>query len=403
MSMKSRWFKLKLKRKYLLLKFLFSIMKESSNQEKLFQILGDMRGVPQKYGQFLYLKDKRKYKGFEKLLDQGIPFDKDRLYHRAVELTGGGIRLEKDPIASASIGQVYAGTLDNENVIVKVQYPNVKSELIHDWKFIKGIIGIVFKFFRFPEESKKFLVDYLKEFEETVEKETDYTQEADHQLRFQEVFKGCRHIYIPKIYESYIGEDIIVEEKCKGLPLAEFLKIAGEEEKRDVLGILMEFYFDSFFKHGILHGDPHSGNFFVNNMDGENILEIIDFGCVKVYEASYVKNLKELIVFLQKEEYEQIYSLLIHLGFHREEISSYGKALIPILNILFEPFLKDEEFDFKYWRMSYQLNTIMGSKLFDRTLSLPKELLILFRVFHGLVAHIYTLKEKSFNFYKFTH
>ena len=393
---------MKFMRKVNLLKFLFHIMKEgSTDHEKLFKILGDMRGVPQKYGQFLYLKDKRKYKEFKGLLDEGIPYDNERLYKRALKLTNNEIVLNETPMASASIGQVYAGLLDNKSVIVKVQYPHVKAELIHDWKFIKGIIGILFKFFRFPQESKEYLVDYLLEFEKTVDKETDYTQEVDNQLQFQKIYQDHPFISIPHVYENYLGFDVIVEEKCKGIPFEAFMKTAAEEDKREIMDKLLFFYFDSFFQHGLLHGDPHSGNFFVNINEGKLILEVIDFGCVKYYEQIYVENLRKLILILQHEEYEDIHSILVNLGFHMDELNSYGKALVPILNVIFEPFLMDEAYDFKYWRMSYKLNTIMGSKLFDKTLSLPKDLLVLFRVFHGIISHIYGLKDKEINVYKF--
>lgn len=393
---------MKLKRKYLLLKFLFNIMKESAqDHEKLFEILGNMRGVPQKYGQFLYLKDKNKYKDFEKLLDEGLPFDNDTLYQRAMDLTDNTITLDQKPLASASIGQVYGGKLNDKEIIVKVQYPQIKAELLHDWKFINKIISIIFKFFRFPEESKDYLVDYLREFKETVDKETDYKQEVDNQQRFYHLYENHAFIHIPKVYAQYNSNEVIVEERCQGIPLTAFMKSANEEDKKDILDKLLFFYFDSFFKHGILHGDPHSGNFFVDKKYGENILEVVDFGCVKSYDLSYVASLKKLILYLQEESYQNIEDILIDLGFNQYELQSYGKALIPILNVIFEPFLENEEYDFNYWKITYQLNTIMGSKVFDKTLSLPKDLLVLFRVFHGMISHIYHLDDKTINLYQY--
>ncbi|QEK13255.1 AarF/ABC1/UbiB kinase family protein [Crassaminicella thermophila] len=393
---------MKLKRKYKLLKFLFNIMKENTNnKEKLFEILASMKGIPQKYGQFLYLKDQRKYKAFEKLLDEGTPHISSRLYEKALKLTNHEINLYKNPIASASIGQVYAGTLKDTEVIVKIQYPKVKEELEHDWKFLKRMINLLFGFFRFPEESKHFLVDYLNEFEKTVEKETNYSTEMDNALTFQNIFKAYPFIKIPKVYDKYTKENLLVEEKCLGIPLNEFLKNASEEDKRVVLEHILFFYFHSFFNHQVLHGDPHSGNFFVKKENQNIILEVIDYGCVKYFEKSFVDNFKTLIFRLRNEDYKELYANLIQLGFKKDDIAAYGNAFIPILNILFEPFLVDEAFDFKYWKLTYKLNTLMGSKVFEKTISLPKDLLLVFRVFHGFISHVYTLNDPSFNVYKF--
>ena len=149
----------------------------------------------------------------------------------------------------------------------------------------------------------------------------------------------------------------------------------------------------------MLHGDPHAGNFFVLEGEGQLVLEVIDFGCVKYYAPDYVDNIARLIICLRQKEYKDIHSILVSLGFDADQLNSYGKALAAVLNVIFEPFLTDEAFDFRYWRMSYKLNAIMGSRLFDRTLSLPREFLVLFRVFHGVVSHIYSLEDRCIKFY----
>ncbi|KXG76224.1 AarF/UbiB family protein [Thermotalea metallivorans] len=391
-----------LKRKYLLSKFLFHMMKEHiTDQEKLFQILGDMKGIPQKYGQFLYLNDRRKFSSFENLLDEGVAHQEKRLLQRALKLTGGKIDLMEQPMASASIGQIYGGKLGDDDVIVKIQYPHIKKALWHDWKFVKGVVSFAFRLFRFPPESKDLLLRYLEAFEETIEKETDYTLEADFLEKFQKIFQNHEQIYIPKVYPQFTRKELIVEERCKGLPLKAFLRTAGEEEKREILHILASFYFESLFQHQILHGDPHSANFFVEKKEGRLVLQVIDYGCVKEYPASFVENLREVILSLQKGDHENVPRLLTGLGFREEEILSYGKALVPILKVIFEPFLGEGDFDFRYWRLAYKLNTIMGSKVFHKTLSLPEDLLILFRVFHGFVSHMGYLANPSFALYPY--
>ncbi|MEW9125113.1 MAG: hypothetical protein AB2421_20555, partial [Thermotaleaceae bacterium] len=78
---------MQLMRKYKILKFLIGVIKEEPEDlNELFNLLGELRGVPQKFGQFLYLKDQEKYHVFEKLLDEGIPFKDSFLYARAKEL-----------------------------------------------------------------------------------------------------------------------------------------------------------------------------------------------------------------------------------------------------------------------------------------------------------------------------
>ena len=393
---------MKLGRKYKLMKFLFSIMKEApQDMDKLFELLGELKGVPQKFGQFLYLKDRRRYGVFGRLLDEGIPANDIALYRRAQQLTNHQIALSEKPIAAASIGQVYEGVFEGSSVIVKVQYPEIQENMNHDFCFMKKVFSLFFNFFRFPQESRKLLWAYLEEFEETFQVETDYLHEEKLLKQFHELFADDQRFYIPTTVGQFTKRDMIVEEKCLGMPLRFFLQEAAEGEKREVLDLLFNFYFQSFLQHGILHGDPHSGNFFVRKDKDSIVLEVIDFGCVKVYELSFVENLKSLMMCLREENYQEVPKILMSLGFKADEIKSYGKALVPILDTIFEPLLLDEAFDFKYWKLTYKLNTIMGSKVFEKTLSLPKDLLILFRVFHGCIAHVYHLDEKVFNVYRY--
>ena len=393
---------MKLGRKYKLMKFLFSVMKEKpQDMDRLFELLGELKGVPQKFGQFLYLKDRRRYKIFGRLLDEGIPIKDNSLYLRAQLLTNHQINLNETPIAAASIGQVYEGSFQGKQVIVKVQYPEIQENMDHDFKFMKKVFNLFFSFFRFPQESKDLLLTYLQEFEETFQAETDYSQEERLSVRFHGLFSISDPFFIPRVYDQFTKKDIIVEEKCTGLPLKLFLQRASEQEKREALNLLFSFYFHSFFQHGILHGDPHSGNFFVRRENEKLTLEVIDFGCVKEYDGAFVQNIESLIQCLRMVSYHEIPQILMNLGFKEDEILSYGRALAPILDTIFEPLLVNEDFDFKYWKLTYKLNTIMGSKVFEKTLSLPKDLLILFRVFHGCIAHIYHLEEKVFNVYRY--
>ncbi len=393
---------MKLGRKYKLMKFLFSVMKEKpQDMGKLFELLGELKGVPQKFGQFLYLKDRRRYQVFGRLLDEGIPIKDNSLYLRAQLLTNHLIDLNETPIAAASIGQVYEGSLEGKQVIVKVQYPEIQENMDHDFRFMKKVFNLFFNFFRFPQESKDLLLIYLQEFKETFQVETDYFQEERLLARFHELFSNSPQLFIPRTYGNFTKKDILVEEKCTGIPLKLFLQEASEGEKREVLNLLFSFYFQSFFQYGVLHGDPHSGNFFVRSDKEKLVLEVIDFGCVKEYDETFVQNIESLIQCLRMVSYHEIPQILMNLGFKEDEILSYGRALAPILDTIFEPLLVDEDFDFKYWKLTYKLNTIMGSKVFEKTLSLPKDLLILFRVFHGCIAHIYHLEEKVFNVYRY--
>lgn len=384
------------------MKFLFSVMKETPQDiHQLFELLGELKGVPQKFGQFLYLKDQRRYQAFSGLLDEGIPVKDHSLYIRAQQLTDYQIILSETPIAAASIGQVYTGTFKGQPVIVKIQYPEVQENMDHDFRFMKKIFHFFFSFFHFPKEGKERFTEYLQEFEDTFQVETDYFQEEKLLMKFHEVFLNSNSFFIPKVYHSFTKKDIIVEEKCTGTPLKLFLKNAPENEKREALNLLFSFYFHSFFQQGILHGDPHSGNFFIRKSNEKLLLEVIDFGCVKEYDKVFVQNIANLIRHLRTESYQEIPQILINLDFKEDEIESYGKALVPILDTIFEPLLVDEAFDFKYWKLTYKLNTIMGSRIFEKTLSLPKGLLLLFRVFHGCIAHIYHLEEKAFNVYRY--
>jgi predicted unusual protein kinase regulating ubiquinone biosynthesis (AarF/ABC1/UbiB family) len=180
---------------------------------------------------------------------------------------------DPEPIAAASIGQVYRGTLqDGRDVAVKVQYPGVAAAVRADMQNLGMILRLAKRIA--PGMDPKAIGEEIRD---RIEDELDYELEAQNQRTLHRIFRGHPFIVVPDVVTSLSRERVMVSEYVRGAGFEEIKRLAQEE--RDRVGeILFRFYFGCLYRHRQFSGDPHPGNSMLLD-DGR--MAFLDFGLFK--------------------------------------------------------------------------------------------------------------------------
>lgn len=174
--------------------------------------------------------------------------------------------------AGASIGQVHKAEKADVVYAVKVQYPGVADSLHSDLAIVKPIAMRLFNL------DAKSLDPYLKEVEERLIEETDYSLELERSVDLAERSSHLDYTRFPRYYEELSSQRIITMDWVDGMQLDVYAESdAPQEEKNKIAQALWDFYAHQVHNLRVFHADPHPGNFMVK--DGE--LWVLDFGCVK--------------------------------------------------------------------------------------------------------------------------
>lgn len=219
------------------------------------------------------------------------------------------LKFNKEPIAAASLGQVYEATLKSgETVIVKVQRPNVENTIKSDVEILKTIAGAVKDF------NKDLNVDIqgiIEDFETQLLRELDYNFEAINGLKFQNIFANTQEVYIPKVYMEYTTKKVLVLEKIVGVKLSDIEKmreLGWDTKKISEIGI--NSIFKQIFEYGFFHADPHPGNIFVIN---EDCIAYIDFGMIGIIDKKTLNILNSITLAAVDRNIDRIIYLMMEL------------------------------------------------------------------------------------------
>lgn len=180
---------------------------------------------------------------------------------------------DEEPIAAASIGQVYRATLhDGRDVAVKVQYPGVAAAVRADMANLGLIMRLIKRLA--PGIDAKGVAEEIRL---RIDEELDYELEAQNQRSLARIFRGHPFIVVPDVVTRLSRERVIVMEYVEGRGFEE-LKRAPQAE-RDRLGeIVFRFFMGCLYRHRQFSGDPHPGNFLLRD-DGS--VAFLDFGLFK--------------------------------------------------------------------------------------------------------------------------
>ena len=188
---------------------------------------------------------------------------------------------DEEPIAAASIGQVYRASLhDGRDVAVKVQYPGVAAAVRADMQNLGLILRLAKRIA--PGMDPKAIGDEIRE---RIHEELDYELEAQNQRRLARIFRGHPFIKIPEVVTSLSRERVLVSEFVEGIGFEE-LKGFPQEERDRAGEILFRFYFGCLYRQHQFSGDPHPGN---SMLLADGRVAFLDFGLFKRMPAGAVE------------------------------------------------------------------------------------------------------------------
>ncbi|MDZ8089926.1 MAG: AarF/ABC1/UbiB kinase family protein [Nostoc sp. DedQUE12b] len=251
-----------------------------------------------------------------KLQDQLPPFPNEIAYQFIKEELGAPpeevyAELSAQPIAAASLGQVYKGKLKTgEEVAVKVQRPDLREGITIDLYILRNLAAWVQKKVK---KVRSDLVGILDELGDRIFEEMDYIHEGENAERFFELYGHIKDVYVPKIYWEYTNRRVLTMEWINGTKLTQTEEISAQGiDARYLIEVGVQCSLRQLLEHGFFHADPHPGNLLATT-DGK--LAYLDFGMMSEIKPPQRYGLIEAIVHVVNRDFEGLAKDYVKLDF----------------------------------------------------------------------------------------
>ncbi|MER7881290.1 AarF/ABC1/UbiB kinase family protein [Streptomyces fimicarius] len=369
--------------------------------DQLFKTLGELKGGAMKLGQALSVFESAlpeevagPYRAALTKLQEAAPPLPARTVHEVLTTRIGEdwreyfLEFDDTPAAAASIGQVHRAVWhDGREVAVKVQYPGAGEALLSDLAQLSRFARLLGPLV--PGVDVKPLI---KELRDRVSEELDYELEAQAQREHAEEFAGDPDVVIPQVVHQ--SDQVLVTEWIDGIPLSEIIS-DGTPEQRDRAGqLLARFLFSGPARTGLLHADPHPGNFRLLPEDekeqgedggaaGSWRLGVLDFGTVDRLPGGLPRNIGDSLRLTLEGDAAGVYAKLRQEGFVKESIDLDPDEVLDYLLPIIEP-TQVEEFTFGRGWIREQAARIADPRSpahqLGRQLNLPPSYVLIHRV-----------------------
>ncbi len=366
--------------------------------EQLFRVLGDLKGGAMKFGQALSLFESvlpediaAPYRAqLSRLQDAAPPMPTSRVHSVLARELGPKWRssfssFDPYPAAAASIGQVHRAVWrDGRTVAVKVQYPGADDALRSDLKQIGRLAKVVS-----PLAGGVDVSALIAELAERVSEELDYTLEAASQQQAADGFAGSPEFLVPHVLAS--TTKVMVSEWIDGAPLSSAAEL--DDDERNAIALrYVRFLFAGPSIVGLLHADPHPGNFKIIS-DGR--LGIVDFGLVARFPNGLPAAMGRILRIAQEDDAQRVVEGLREEGFVASDVDA--EDLMEYLGPFVEP-ASVPEFQFTRDWMREQFLRVrdpQASGGVAMKLNLPPSYLLIHRVWLGGLAVLSQLNARA--------
>jgi predicted unusual protein kinase regulating ubiquinone biosynthesis (AarF/ABC1/UbiB family) len=226
---------------------------------------------------------------------------------------------EHEASHAASLGQVHrAVSRAGKRLACKLQYPDMESAVEADLKQLKLLMGLYERYDRAISTD-----EVHKEISERLREELDYTREAAHMRLFRAMLKVEKHVYVPEHVPDFSTKRLLTMSWLEGVPFLDATK--GKQHSRNAVARNMfRAWYVPFYFYGVIHGDPHLGNYTVRPDNGVNLL---DYGCIRVFPPSFVRGVIDLYRALDTEDEDLAVSAYETWGF-----KNLSREMIEVLN-----------------------------------------------------------------------
>ncbi|MCV3216616.1 AarF/ABC1/UbiB kinase family protein [Plectonema radiosum NIES-515] len=220
--------------------------------------------------------------------------------------------LSPQPIAAASLGQVYKGKLKStgEEVAVKVQRPDLREGITIDLYILRRLAGWAQRTFK---RVRSDLVGILDELGDRIFEEMDYIHEGQNAERFFQLYGHMKDVYVPNIYWEYTNRRVLTMEWINGTKLTNTAEIRAQGiDARYLIEVGVQCSLRQLLEHGFFHADPHPGNLLATP-DGK--LAYLDFGMMSEIQPLQRYGLIEAIVHVVNRDFDGLAKDYVKLEF----------------------------------------------------------------------------------------
>lgn len=284
---------------------------------------------------------------------------------------------DRKPLSAASLGQVHRASLkDGTPVAVKVQYPGIDEAVRADLENSDTLVKMARVFMRDVDVRTA-----LEELHEHLLLELDYTLEAKNIADFLAAYEGDPEVAIPAVYPELSTARVLTMDYLEGYKITEIMNAGADPELKVWLAEkLLDFHWNQMFVHGIMHADPHPGNYFI--LAGPR-LGLLDYGCVRRYSPEFIADFKALTRAYLLHDEPEMDRLLMKLGFYEDP------ALAPLYREIglmwLTPYREDRVYRAAEFSPKEMLATIARVTIENRAATRqPREVIMMGRVIIGI-------------------
>jgi len=239
---------------------------------------------------------------------------------------------EREAAAAASLGQVHRATgLDGRLLACKLQYPDMASAVEADLGQLRLILGIFERYDRAVSTKK-----IHEEISERLREELDYAREAQNMALYADILQDEPGVHVPALIPDLSTKRLLTMGWLEGARILDVAERDPQLAETVALNMFRAWYIP-LYRYGVLHGDPHLGNY---SARPDGTINLMDFGCVRVFKAPFIKGVIDLYRAVQNDDEELAAEAYRTWGFGK-----LTKEMVAILNIwakfIYEPLLDD--------------------------------------------------------------
>jgi len=236
--------------------------------------------------------------------------------------------------AAASLGQVHRATLpDGREVACKLQYPDMTSTVEADLRQLKLAMSIYHRMDGAIQHDDIYL-----ELAERLREELDYVREAAQMRLYQAMLADIPEVHVPVPVSEFSTKRLLTMSWLDGRALMRRLEEDPPQEERNAIAIaLFKAWYVPFYRYGVIHGDPHLGNYQVRPDGSVNLL---DYGAIRVFPPKFVRGVIDLFEAVRDDDAEKARHAYENWGFtdlSKEKMDVLGEWA----RFLYEPLMDD--------------------------------------------------------------
>ena len=242
---------------------------------------------------------------------------------------------DKKASAAASLGQVhFAEDNDGQKLACKLQYPDMGSAVQADLKQLKLIFSLYEKY-----DSAISTNAIHDELSDRLKEELSYSHEIKNLKLYKHMLSDLKEVTLPNPIEQLSTKRLLTMTRIDGVKIMKFISDNSDIQIRNKVALNMfKAWYVPFYKFGVIHGDPHLGNYTIRSDGGVNLM---DFGCIRIFRPDFVTGVIELYQALRDGDEEKAVNAYKSWGFENP-----SKELISVLNIwanfIYQPLLEDK-------------------------------------------------------------